>query len=57
MDASVGIWIGLGLATAAWIGAAVSPSTARIAAGWVFAIIGTVLLVLAAASVAAVLVR
>jgi hypothetical protein len=57
MNASIGIWIGLGLATAAWIAAAVSPSNARIVAGWVFAIIGTVLLVLAAAGVAAVLVR
>jgi len=52
MTTLAGVFIALGLVTAAWIGCAAVPvKDARAAVGWVFALIGTVVLLLVALGV------
>jgi len=48
IDASTGLFIALGLVIAAWVGKANLPPAVANAAGWVFAVAGTLLLMYAA---------
>lgn len=51
MSNATGMWIALGLITAAWITKIVVPSSASNAAGWVFGVLGALIVVLAALGV------
>ncbi len=47
MTTLAGVYIALGLVIAAWVGRASQPAPTANAAGWVFAILGTIVLLLA----------
>lgn len=47
-----GVYVALGLVTAAWVMKAVAPSPASNAAGWVFGVVGTIVALLAALGIA-----
>jgi len=53
MTTLAGVFIALGLVTAAWIGCAVLPlkGNPRALVGWVFALVGTIVLLLVALGV------